>query len=62
LTLVDLEKLVDLWIEHYERVSESDKRLLPLKPIYYLVWQIYLSSAARACGKSCFPQFGGFPD
>lgn len=36
LTLIDLEKLVDLWIEHYDNVSESDKRLLPLKPIYYL--------------------------
>jgi restriction system protein len=36
LTLIDLEKLVDLWIEHYDKVSESDKRLLPLKPIYYL--------------------------
>lgn len=36
LTLIDLEKLVDLWIEHYEKVSESDKRLLPLKPIHYL--------------------------
>lgn len=36
LTLIDLEKLVELWIEHYERVSESDKRLLPLKPVHYL--------------------------
>ena len=31
-----IEKLVDLWIEHYDKVSESDKRLLPLKPIHYL--------------------------
>jgi restriction system protein len=36
LTLVDLEKLVDLWVEHYEKIAESDKRLLPLKPVYYL--------------------------
>lgn len=36
LTLIDLEKLVDLWIEHYDKVSESDKRLRPLKPIHYL--------------------------
>ena len=34
LTLVDLEKLVDLWVEHYEKIAESDKRLLPLKPVY----------------------------
>ncbi len=37
LTLIDLEKLVDLWIEHYEKVSEADKRLLPFKPVHYLV-------------------------
>jgi restriction system protein len=36
LTLVDLEQLVDLWVEHYDKVAESDKRLLPLKPVYYL--------------------------
>lgn len=36
LTLVDLEKLVDLWVEHYEKVDDSDKRLLPLKPVHYL--------------------------
>jgi len=36
LTLVDLEQLVDLWVEHYDKVTESDKRLLPLKPVYYL--------------------------
>jgi restriction system protein len=35
-TLVDLEKLFDLWILHYEKVVESDKRLLPLRPVYYL--------------------------
>lgn len=36
LTLIDLEKLVDLWIEHYKKVSEADKRLLPLRPVHYL--------------------------
>jgi len=35
-TLVDLEKLFDLWVQHYEKVAESDKHLLPLKPVYYL--------------------------
>jgi restriction system protein len=35
-TLVDLEKLFDLWVLHYEKVAESDKRLLPLKSVYYL--------------------------
>jgi restriction system protein len=35
-TLVDLEKLFDLWVLHYEKVAESDKLLLPLKPVFYL--------------------------
>jgi restriction system protein len=36
LTLLDLEDVVDLWIKNYERIDESAKRLLPLKPVYYL--------------------------
>ncbi len=36
LTLLDLRKLVDLWIKNYSRIEESDKRLLPLEPVYYL--------------------------
>jgi len=36
LTLVDLERLVELWVEHYDKVNETDKLLLPLKPVYYL--------------------------
>jgi len=36
LTLLDLEKLFDLWVKNYEKIEESDKRLLPLKPVYYL--------------------------
>jgi restriction system protein len=35
-TLIDLEKLFDLWVLHYNKIAESDKRLLPLKPVYYL--------------------------
>jgi restriction system protein len=35
-TLLDLEKLFDLWVQHYDRVAETEKRLLPLKPVYYL--------------------------
>ena len=35
-TLPILEKLFDLWVKHYEKIEESDKRLLPLKPVYYL--------------------------
>jgi restriction system protein len=36
LTFIDLEQLVDLWVQHYDKIAESDKRLLPLKPVYYL--------------------------
>jgi len=35
-TLLDLEKLFDLWVQHYDKIAEVDKRLLPLKPVYYL--------------------------
>jgi restriction system protein len=36
LTLLDLKKLVDLWIKNYPRIEELDKRLLPLEAVYYL--------------------------
>jgi restriction system protein len=36
LTLLDLEKLVDLWVINYEKIEDSDKQLLPLKRVYYL--------------------------
>ena len=36
LTLLDLRKFVDLWIKNYAKIEESDKRLLPLEPVYYL--------------------------
>lgn len=36
ITLLDMEKLFDLWVQHYNKLAESDKRLLPLKPVYYL--------------------------
>jgi restriction system protein len=36
ITLLDMEKLFDLWVQHYDRLNESDKRFLPLKPVYYI--------------------------
>lgn len=36
ITLLGLERLFDLWVEHYQKINEPDKQLLPLKPIYYL--------------------------
>ena len=34
--LLDLKRLFDLWTEHYDRVPEPQRRLLPLRPVYYL--------------------------
>jgi restriction system protein len=36
ITLLGLEQLFDLWLEHYDKVDEADRRLLPLKPVYFL--------------------------
>ncbi|MDR7555225.1 MAG: restriction endonuclease [Armatimonadota bacterium] len=36
ITLLDLEKLFDLWVTYYKDIPEEGRRLLPLKPIYYL--------------------------
>lgn len=35
-TLVDLERLVKLWTEHYARLEEGARRRLPLVPVYFL--------------------------
>jgi restriction system protein len=35
-TLIDLEKLVDLWVEHYGKLSDEARRRLPLRPIHFL--------------------------
>jgi len=34
--LIDLKKLFDLWIEHYDAIPEEKRRLLPLKRVYFL--------------------------
>ena len=31
-----LKRFFDLWIEHYDQIPESQRSLLPLRPIYYL--------------------------
>jgi restriction system protein len=36
ITLIDLERLVELWIEHYATISDVQRQLLPLRPIHYL--------------------------
>jgi len=36
ITLIDGEGLLDLWVEHYERVDQEGRDLLPIKPVYFL--------------------------
>jgi restriction system protein len=36
ITLIDLERLVDLWIEAYGKLDDKARRRLPLSPIYFL--------------------------
>lgn len=36
ITLIDLERLIDLWVEHFPKLDETAKRRLPLKAIYFL--------------------------
>jgi len=38
ITLLDLEQFLDLWIKSYANLEEDKKRLLPLKPVYYLAF------------------------
>ncbi len=36
ITLIDLETLFDLWVEHYPKLTQEARQRLPLKPIYFL--------------------------
>lgn len=36
ITLIDLERFFDLWVKHYDRLTEEARRQLPLKPIYFI--------------------------
>lgn len=35
-TLIDLERFFDLWVEEYRKLPDEDRRCLPLQPIYFL--------------------------
>jgi restriction system protein len=34
--LIGAEQLFDLWVAHYEEIPDQDRRLLPLRPVYFL--------------------------
>lgn len=36
ITLIDLERLFDLWVEHYDKLKDEARRRLPLKKIFFL--------------------------
>lgn len=36
ISLIDLGALFDLWVENYSKIPEQFRRLLPLRPIYFL--------------------------
>ena len=36
LTLLDLAGVFDLWVEHYEQLTEDARRRLPLRPVHFL--------------------------
>lgn len=35
-TLLGLDQLFDLWVEHYAKIAEPDRQLLPLRHVYFL--------------------------
>jgi restriction system protein len=35
-TLIDLDQLFELWVQHYEKLSDEARQRLPLKPIHFL--------------------------
>ena len=36
LTLIDGDRLVELWIEYFARLEDADRLRLPLRPVYFL--------------------------
>ena len=36
LELVDLDALMNIWTTYYEQLSDPDRALLPLQPVYFL--------------------------
>lgn len=36
ITLLDADRLFQLWVEHYERIPEQSRSLLPVRPVYFL--------------------------
>lgn len=39
-TLLDLDTLFDLWVEHYDKLDDRARRRLPLRPIHFLAPEV----------------------
>lgn len=36
ITLIDLDRLFELWVEHYAKLDDADRRRMPVRPIWFL--------------------------
>lgn len=36
ITLIDLERVFDLWVQHYDQLPDVDQQRLPIRPVYFL--------------------------
>lgn len=36
ITLIDLERLFDIWVQHYDQLADPDQQRLPIRPVYFL--------------------------
>lgn len=36
LTLIDLKRLFSMWVDHYSKMPDEDRQLLPLRPVHFL--------------------------
>jgi restriction system protein len=36
ITLIDVDRLFELWVEHYDQIPEEERALLPLRRVYFL--------------------------
>jgi len=34
--LIDLDRFIELWQQHYSSLSDEDKALLPMKPVFFV--------------------------
>ena len=34
--LIDLERFIDLWRQFYDKMTDEDKAMLPLIPVYFI--------------------------